>query len=115
MSKGISAKALRAWLVSLDPIQTSLTQDHTVQLAGQAEFTCLWFQKNLSSFISSESKVMAVTGAQGSGKSVLAASIVERLQRTLGRKSFSTLYYAISESQLRSHVTRRMSLIQCRW
>lgn len=95
LNKDLSAKTLRRWLVPMDPVQTTLTQDHTIQLAGQAEYTCLWFSKQLSSFVQGESKVMAVTGHSGCGKSVLAASVVERLQRALGRKTWSTLYYSI--------------------
>lgn len=41
--------------------------------------------------------VMAVTGQPGTGKSVLAASTIERLQRSLGRTSYSTLFYSISK------------------
>lgn len=99
LDRKVSPKTLKRWLTPIDPIQSALTQDHTVQLAGQAEFTCLWFQKPLSTFAQSEGRVMAVTGQAGSGKSVLAASIAERLQRALGRKNFSTLFYAISKSE----------------
>lgn len=98
LTTGLSTKSLRRWLLSMDTVQTTLTQDHTIYLVGQAESTCLWFQKPLGAFVQGHSKVMAVTGHSGSGKSVLAASTVERLQRPLGRKTFSTLYYAIRKS-----------------
>jgi pantothenate kinase-related protein Tda10 len=58
---------------------------------------CQWFQKVLANFAQSDSMVMAVTGKEGSGKTVLAASTVERLQRSLGRTSFATLFYSISK------------------
>lgn len=93
----VPINVLKRWLVPSDPVVSSLTTDHTTHLAGQAEFTCQWFQKPLSNFAQSESMVMAVTGREGSGKTVLSASIIERLQRSLGRTSFSTLFYSISK------------------
>lgn len=97
LDRKVSPKTLKRWLTPVDSVQTALTQDHTIQLAGQAEFTCLWFQKPLSAFVQGDSKVMAVTGPSGCGKTVLAASVAERMQRALGRKNFSTLFYSISK------------------
>lgn len=57
----------------------------------------MWFQKPLAAFVQGDSKVMAITGHSGSGKTVLSASVAERLQRAMGRKSFSTLYFSISK------------------
>ena len=93
---GISSKGLKRWLVPSDTALSTLTQDHTASLGGQADFTCLWFQKPLSTFIQGDTDIMAVTGPSGCGKSVLAASVIERLQRPLGRQMFSTLFYSIS-------------------
>ena len=97
MCSDIPFKELKRWLLPNDPVVLTLTADHTAQLGERAEFTCEWFQKPLVSFIKEESKVMALTGQAGCGKTVIAASIVERLQRALGRKNFSTLYYRISK------------------
>ena len=89
---------LSRWLAPQDPVLASLSRDHTTFADHQAEFTCLWFQKHLSRFIQSNNSYLAVTGQPGCGKTVLAASIVERLQRPLGRRSFSTLFCSISKS-----------------
>lgn len=89
---------MHRWLSLNDQVVTTLSQDHTSYLGGQADLTGIWFQKPLSTFIQGDKQVMAVTGPAGSGKSVLAASAVERLQRSLGRQHFSTLFHSISSA-----------------
>lgn len=61
------------------------------------EFTCLWFQKHLSRFIQQTDKnFFLVTGEPGAGKTTLAGSIVERLQRPVNRKQYDTLFCTLS-------------------
>jgi hypothetical protein len=60
------------------------------------EFTCLWFQKHLSKFFQSENNFFLVTGEPGAGKTTLAGSIVERLQRPMNRKQYDTLFCSLS-------------------
>jgi tetratricopeptide (TPR) repeat protein len=60
------------------------------------EFTCLWFQKHLSKFLQSDKTVFLVTGQPGAGKTTLAGSIVERLQRPVNRKQIDTVFCSLS-------------------
>lgn len=61
------------------------------------EFTCLWFQKHLSRFIQqTEKNFFLITGEPGAGKTTLAGSIVERLQRPVNRKQYDTLFCTLS-------------------
>ncbi|OCL11089.1 hypothetical protein AOQ84DRAFT_425240 [Glonium stellatum] len=98
VNEALDVKMLSRWLAPQDHVLASLSRDHTTFADHQAEFTCLWFQKHLSRFIQSSNNHLTVTGQPGCGKTVLAASIVERLQRPLGRKSFSTLFCSINSS-----------------
>ncbi|KAF2454326.1 hypothetical protein BDY21DRAFT_353647 [Lineolata rhizophorae] len=100
----LDVKSLRAWLAPQDRVLATLGRDHTTFMDQQAEFTCLWFQKPLSKFVQSNDAFMLLNGPMGSGKTVLASSIVERLQRPLGRKTFSTLFCSIS-SAIQSQAT----------
>jgi hypothetical protein len=62
----------------------------------EQEFTCLWFQKHLSKFFHSDKNFFLVTGEPGAGKTTLAGSIVERLQRPMNRKQYDTLFCSLS-------------------
>ncbi|KAF4553418.1 Hypothetical protein D9617_7g031460 [Elsinoe fawcettii] len=96
LSEHHSIDFLYRWLSPPDHVLAALTRDHTTFADQQAEFTCLWFQKHLSRFIQSDETTMLVTGKSGCGKTSLSAAIADRLQRPLGRRSFSTVYCAIS-------------------
>ncbi|KAF2722764.1 hypothetical protein K431DRAFT_221415 [Polychaeton citri CBS 116435] len=96
LDSDVSIQTLQRWLSPTDRLLTTISEDFSMHLEGQAEFTCLWFQKQLISFIQNSGKVMAITGPEGSGKTVLSASIAERLQRAIGRQQCATLYYSIN-------------------
>jgi DNA replication protein DnaC len=97
VKSAVEIKALSRWLAPQDRVIATLSRDHTTFSDSQAEFTCLWFQKPLTRFIQSNNTVFLITGQPGSGKTVLAGSIVERLQRPVGRKSFDTISCFISK------------------
>ncbi|CAK7222529.1 hypothetical protein SCUCBS95973_004872 [Sporothrix curviconia] len=59
----------------------------------RAEDTCEWIKSDLVDFLQSKEKILAVTGAPGSGKTVLADWIEERLQRPLHNTTYSVLLY----------------------
>ncbi|CAK7245405.1 MAG: hypothetical protein STHCBS139747_006986 [Sporothrix thermara] len=59
----------------------------------RAEDTCEWVKSDLVDFLQSEEKIFTVTGAPGSGKTVLADWIEERLQRPLRHTTYSVLLY----------------------
>lgn len=92
----LDVDVLSRWLTPQDPVLSSLSNDHTLFAEQQAEFTCLWFLKHLSHFMQCQDKFMLINGDSTSGKTVLAASIVERLQRPIGRKSYSTIFCSIN-------------------
>ncbi|KAF2727980.1 hypothetical protein EJ04DRAFT_450238 [Polyplosphaeria fusca] len=95
-SEVLDVKSLSRWLAPHDRVLATLTRDHTTFTEQQAEFTCLWFLKPLTKFVQSSDNYLLITGQPGSGKTVLAASIVERLQRPIAKKSFDTLFCSIS-------------------
>jgi pantothenate kinase-related protein Tda10 len=93
----VDVKVLSRWLAPQDRVLAILGRDHTTFTDQQAEFTCLWFQDELTKFIKGESQFLLINGQPGSGKSTLAASIVDRLQRPHSRRSFHTLFCSIGK------------------
>ena len=63
----------------------------------RAEDTCEWVKSDLVDFLQSNEKVLTVSGAPGSGKTVLADWIEERLQRPLNNTTYSVLLYTFRE------------------
>lgn len=63
----------------------------------RAEDTCEWVKSDLVEYLQSKEKILAVTGAPGSGKTVLADWIEERLQRPLNNTTYSVLLYTFRE------------------
>lgn len=98
LEEGLEPKDLRVWLGPHDHILADVSSDHMTLANSREEMTCLWIEPHLANFVNSKDKVLAVTGRPGSGKTVLAGSIFERLQRPVARKSYSTLFASISES-----------------
>ncbi|KAH7383257.1 hypothetical protein BKA66DRAFT_417658 [Pyrenochaeta sp. MPI-SDFR-AT-0127] len=94
--EALDLKILSRWLAPSDRVLATLNRDHSTYVDGQVEFTCLWFQKHLSKFIQSDKNFFLVTGQPGAGKTTLAGSIVERLQRPVNRKQFDTLFCSLS-------------------
>ena len=94
--EALDIKVLRRWLAPEDRVLAALNRDHETYVEGQVEFTCLWFQKRLTKFITSDDNFLLVTGQPGAGKTTLAGSIIERLQRPISRKQFDTLFCSLS-------------------
>ncbi|KAL5118848.1 hypothetical protein ACEQ8H_003170 [Pleosporales sp. CAS-2024a] len=94
--EALDVKVLSRWLAPQDRVLASLNRDHSTFVDQQVEFTCLWFQKHLSKFFHSESNLFLVTGEPGFGKTTIAGSIVERLQRPMNRKQYDTLFCSLS-------------------
>ncbi|KAF2843601.1 NACHT domain-containing protein [Patellaria atrata CBS 101060] len=94
----IKVDVLDRWLSPQDHVSRILSQDHTTLADHQADFTGLWFQKHLSRFVQSNNKFLLITGESGSGKTILSASIADRLQRPINKKTFTTLFYSINAS-----------------
>ncbi|RYP17433.1 hypothetical protein DL765_004521 [Monosporascus sp. GIB2] len=68
-----------------DQVNESLTR------AGE---TCEWFESHLVRFLSGRGRAFAITGGSGTGKTVLAGWIRERLRRALGHQEYLALTYA---------------------
>ncbi|KAF1945315.1 NACHT domain-containing protein [Clathrospora elynae] len=94
--EALEVKVLSRWLASQDRVIAAMNRDHSFATNNQVEFTNLWFLKHLTRFFQSENSFFLVTGQPGAGKSTLAGSIVERLQRPVNRKSFDTLFCSLS-------------------
>ncbi|KAL6702907.1 hypothetical protein ACN47E_000808 [Coniothyrium glycines] len=94
--EALDVKVLSRWLASQDRVVAALNRDHNTFADSQVEYTCLWFQKQLSAFLQTDTPFLLVTGPSGAGKTTLAASIVERLQRPVSRKQYDTLFCSLS-------------------
>ncbi|EFQ95319.1 hypothetical protein PTT_06770 [Pyrenophora teres f. teres 0-1] len=94
--EALDVQHLSRWLASQDRVIAAITRDHETYVDNQAEFTCLWFNKHMTKFFQSENRVFLVTGQSGAGKTTLAGSIVERLQRPMNRKQYDTLFCSLS-------------------
>ncbi|XPS69175.1 hypothetical protein M3J09_001452 [Ascochyta lentis] len=94
--EALDVKVLSRWLSPQDRVLATLNRDHSFFVDQQVEMTCIWFQKHLTRFLQSEKSFLLVTGQPGSGKTTLAGSIVERLQRPVNRKQVDTLFCSLS-------------------
>lgn len=94
--EALDVKVLSRWLAPQDRVLGALNRDHSTFVDNQVDYTCLWFQKHLSKFIQSDKTFLLVTGQAGAGKTTLAGSIVERLQRPVSRVQYDTLFCSLS-------------------
>ncbi|KAK0715896.1 hypothetical protein B0H67DRAFT_538659 [Lasiosphaeris hirsuta] len=88
--------------LSLDAVRRRLKHDRSIKGAfydqiaesmKRAEDTCEWLKSPLVEFFRTSNKTLTITGEPGTGKTVLAGWIKERLQRPLNHTQFSTLNY----------------------
>ena len=100
----VGIKTVRKWLGPRDRTLQTILDDRLAARNFRDEYTCEWFQRYLMSFSRGRDDILLVTGEPGSGKSVLAGWIVERLQRPLGRKTYQSLSYSI-EADIPSEAT----------
>lgn len=91
-----SIKTLRSWLAIEDSVLKYKSGDHTTLVNDRQQLTCLWVQPYLTRFLNSGRDALAITGPAGSGKTVLAGTIVDTVQRNNGRKSYSVLFVPIN-------------------
>lgn len=94
--EALDVKVLSRWLSPQDRVLATLNRDHSFFVDQQIEMTCIWFQKHLTRFLQSEKSFLLVTGKPGAGKTTLAGSIVERLQRPVNPKQVDTLFCSLS-------------------
>ena len=79
---------IRRWLTPQDRTLRLLSTDTMNSRSDRADFTCEWFQPHLLEFCRSSEDMFLITGGPGSGKSTLASWTMERLEKSLGRKSY---------------------------
>jgi hypothetical protein len=89
--ESINIHAIRIWLSIRDATTRTYISDRAAAKARRDEYTCDWFQRPLLDFTRGRDDVLAITGASGSGKSMLSGWILERLQRPIGKKTYETL------------------------
>lgn len=74
-----------------------LALDHTLITDGMAEFTCIWMHDELAKFVKGTDHTLLINGQPGSGKTTLAGSLAERLQRPVSRKTYATLFCSVGK------------------
>lgn len=79
-------------------IRTSL-YDEVVESLDRSEDTCHWIKNDLIQFFNSQEQVLSITGPPGSGKTVLAEWVSERLARPLDRRTYVVLEYNFRKSR----------------
>ncbi|KAJ6028412.1 hypothetical protein N7540_003988 [Penicillium herquei] len=89
-------KAVRAWLAPEDRVLAHLAENTSHLAHEREEMTCLWVSSYLSHFLKSSNRALAITGKPGSGKTVTASVIIDRLQDPIGGVSYKTLYVPIN-------------------
>jgi hypothetical protein len=86
---------IRKWLGIHDRVVRAVIADRKEAATRRDEYTCEWFQRSLFDFSRGSGDTLVVTAPFGSGKTVLASWIVERLQRPIGKKNYQTLSISI--------------------
>ncbi|KAJ5727408.1 hypothetical protein N7493_005228 [Penicillium malachiteum] len=89
-------KSVRAWLAPEDRVLAHLAENTSHLAHEREEMTCLWVSSYLSHFLKSSNRALAITGKPGSGKTVTASVIIDRLQDPIGGVSYKTLYVPIN-------------------
>lgn len=101
-STGLNLKSIRQHLKHDRSVQGSF-YDQVAESMKRAEDTCEWLKSPLVEFFRGNDKALTITGDSGTGKTVLAGWIKERLQRPLNHKQYSTLLYTFRESRRQPH------------
>ncbi|KAJ5048613.1 hypothetical protein NUH16_007118 [Penicillium rubens] len=89
-------KSVQTWLSPEDRVLTHLAENTSHLAHEREEMTCLWMNSYLNHFLKSDNHVLAFTGALGSGKTVLASVIVDRLQDHIGGVTYKSLFIPIN-------------------
>ncbi|KAK3985129.1 hypothetical protein QBC44DRAFT_164180 [Cladorrhinum sp. PSN332] len=92
-TNGLSLQAVRKRLQN-DRSAKGAFYDQVSETTKRVEGSCEWFKTPLVDFFRGDEKALTVTGEAGSGKTVLAGWIKERLQRPLDHRQYATLTYS---------------------
>lgn len=86
-----NVRVIRQWLDIRDNSTRTAIRERVAANSRRHEHTCEWIGRPLLDFSRSTDDVFAITGSSGSGKSILAGWILERLQKPLDKKIYATL------------------------
>lgn len=90
-------KSIRQWLAPEDRVLANVAENTSHLAHDREELTCLWLGPYLTRFLKSQQlKGLSISGAPGSGKTVLASVIVDHLQHPIGGVTYNTLFIPIS-------------------
>ncbi|KAJ5756136.1 hypothetical protein N7533_005679 [Penicillium manginii] len=89
-------KAVKSWLAPEDRVLSHLAENTSHLAHEREENTCLWMAPHLTRFLKSSKSSLSFTGKPGSGKTVLASVIVDRLQDPIGGVTYKTLFVPIN-------------------
>ena len=90
--------SVRRWLRSSRSSKAAFYDRVGLDAAKRAEDTCEWLKPHLVDFLRSKDRTFAITGPEGSGKTVLADWIQDRLQRPLNHTQYYTLSFTFRKS-----------------
>uniref|UniRef100_A0A093V712 Vegetative incompatibility protein HET-E-1 n=1 Tax=Talaromyces marneffei PM1 TaxID=1077442 RepID=A0A093V712_TALMA len=90
-------KSIRQWLAPEDRVLANVAENTTHLAHDREELTCLWLSPYLTRFLKSQQlSGLSISGAPGSGKTVLASVIVDHLQHPIGGVTYNTLFIPIN-------------------
>lgn len=91
-------KSIRQWLAPEDRVLANVAENTSHLAHDREELTCLWLSPYLTRFLKSQQlKGLSISGAPGSGKTVLASVIVDHLQHPIGGVAYNTIFVPISK------------------
>ncbi|EEA23672.1 hypothetical protein TMatcc_006755 [Talaromyces marneffei ATCC 18224] len=90
-------KSIRQWLAPEDRVLANVAENTSHLAHDREELTCLWLSPYLTRFLKSQQlSGLSISGAPGSGKTVLASVIVDHLQHPIGGVTYNTLFIPIN-------------------
>ncbi|CAL5872401.1 uncharacterized protein PFLUO_LOCUS6665 [Penicillium psychrofluorescens] len=89
-------QSVRSWLAPEDRVLSHLAENTSHLAHEREELTCLWMGSYLTRFLKSPAKTLSFSGKPGSGKTVLASVIVDRLQDQIGGTIYKALFVPIN-------------------
>ncbi|KAJ6134419.1 hypothetical protein N7523_000741 [Penicillium sp. IBT 18751x] len=90
-------KSVRGWLAPEDRVLNHLAENSSQLAHEREELTCLWMGHYLTRFLKDKKQhTLSFHGKPGSGKTVLASVIVDRLQDQIGGYTYKSLFVPIN-------------------
>jgi hypothetical protein len=90
-------KSVRGWLAPEDRVLNHLAENSSHLAHEREELTCLWMGHYLTRFLKDKhQRALSFYGKPGSGKTVLASVIVDRLQDQIGGNTYKSLFVPIN-------------------